>query len=132
MTLIERSKALRDYIESAGPVVWGESDCCAFPAKWIERVTGKRVPYPKYTTREEAHTLMAKSGGSLVRLCERWLAPLNLPLAIDPQLGDVGVIRLSDKDVGVIFCQGGIAAWRCEQQGVAFIRPYNVLAAWAV
>jgi hypothetical protein len=132
VTPTERSQALREYIESAGPVVWGESDCCAFPAKWIERVTGKRVHYPRYTTREEAHALIAKSGGSLVRLVERFLAPLRLSPAADPQLGDVGVIRLSDRDVGVIFCHGGIAAWRCEQQGVAFLRPHNVLAAWQV
>lgn len=129
MTPDERAAALRKYMDDAGPVVWGESDCCAWPLRWAEKSTGKRFPLPRYSSRAEAEALVSRAGG-LPALAESILSAL-MPTST-PICGDVGVVKLSDRDVGVIFCGNGLAAWRCEQRGAIFIRPKTVLAAWSV
>lgn len=131
LTRAARLQQYFDAVAAVPPVVWGESDCCSWPAKWVEREIGKAVALPRYTTQQEAHALIAAAGG-LARLAAQVLAPLNLASVTTPSLGDIGVIALSDRDMGVIFCASGHAALRKDKGGVLFIRPTKILAAWAV
>lgn len=127
----DREAMLRAYMEAAGPVVWGESDCCAFVAGWIAIATGRTLRLPKYASQDEALALI-KAAGGLVPLCERVLAPLHLAPTATPGLGDIGVVRLSIGDRGAIFAADGIALLRREPAGCVFMRPKTILAAWAV
>ena len=135
MTLqADRAARLTAYVEAAAeaPVVWGESDCSAWPARWVSQELDRPVPLPPYASRAEAHALIAGAGG-LVNLWRRAAVRLGLPETAEPQLGDVGVIRLSDRDVGGIFAHGGIVLLRTDT-GVKPLqpRPQFIVAAWSL
>ncbi|MPZ58431.1 MAG: hypothetical protein GEU91_18450 [Rhizobiales bacterium] len=88
------------------------------------------MPLPRYHTQAEAHALIAQAGG-LTELVTKGLAGM-LSETESPQLGDIGVIRLSANDVGAIFCDGGIAALRTEPHGTIYLKPATILKAWVV
>jgi hypothetical protein len=127
----ERAERLRAYFDKSGPVVWGESDCCAWPAKWIELVRGEPILLPAYRSRNEALKIIGAAGG-LLPLAEQILMPLRLSATDEPELGDVGVIRLSDRDVGAIFAEHGIALWRSEPAGAVGLMKPKILKAWTI
>lgn len=129
-TRAERLQAFVKASESE-PVVWGTTDCCAWPAQWVKDEAGRTLALPAYKSRDEAQALI-KAAGSLIAVIAPVMADAGFATTDFPVLGDVGVIALSDRDVGVIFAEGGYAVWRGEPRGSAFIKPRNVLAAWTI
>lgn len=128
-----RAERLGAYIKSLGPVVWGESDCCAFVAKWIAMERHAEIALPAYSNWKEASALIASSGG-LVAMVSPMLASAGLFETSAPQLGDIGVVALSEHHVGAIFCDHGIAVLRAEPHNTFFLRPREryILKSWAV
>lgn len=127
MTRAERLQAFVKAAE-AEPIVWGKTDCCSWPAQWVKDETGRALSLPTYKSRDEAQALI-RTAGSLLAIIDPIMA--GFARTDVPVLGDVGVIALSDRDVGVIFAEGGFAVWRGDR-GSAFIKPRNVLAAWTI
>lgn len=131
--MIDRAARLRAYVsETAGrPVMWGADDCCAWPARWIEREAGVTLALPAYDSAETAAAVIA-AGGGLVDLVGGVLAEVGINEAGSPELGDVGIIRTGRFGlVGVIFAAGGAVYWR-EAQGVTVLIPRVVEIAWRV
>jgi hypothetical protein len=125
------------YAEAAfvQPMVWGESDCTAWARGWVESVIGRRMPLPGWRSREEAQRHIGKAG-SLVALWSEALDAFGLAEQFqDPQPGDVGIIdtHLAGQ-IGGIFLNHGIFAWRAEPMGVRLIRPRprTIVKVWAI
>ncbi|HEV7436858.1 MAG TPA: hypothetical protein VGO22_18640 [Pseudorhizobium sp.] len=115
------------------PMVWGESDCTMWPARWIEQARGVTLTIPKWESREKAHALM-ENAGSLVALWDQVLDG-HLFETGAPEAGDVGVIESHlHGEAGGIFLDGGYFAWRAEPQGYRILHPRQntVLKAWAI
>ncbi|MGP9819172.1 DUF6950 family protein [Salinarimonas sp. NSM] len=114
------------------PWTWGVNDCCAWPAAWVRTETGSALDLPRYTTEAEARTLMA---GGLEPLWDN--AMLSVPGARrsygSPEIGDVGLLRLSIGVVGAIWSNGGYAYIRTTAglRGLAPREP-AIVAAWHV
>ena len=128
-----RAELLRAHIDAVARKVpeIGVDDCGPWVVQWIEKACGKRVVYPVYHTPEEAYALAAAAGG-LVPFVDPMLTAIGLSEAFEPGLGDVGIVRLSDRDTAVIFVGYGHCAIRGERMGVTFLRPAEVLKAWIV
>lgn len=129
MTRAERLQAFVKAAENE-PIVWGKTDCCSWPTQWVKEETGCALALPIYRSRDEAQALI-KRAGSLLAIVDRLMAGAGFGKTDFPVLGDVGVVALSDRDVGVIFAEGGFAVWRGDR-GSAFIKPRKVLAAWTI
>lgn len=126
---------LNAFILESGsrPVVWGESDCTAWPRRWVETVRGRRIALPPWSSREEAHALIAKAG-SLEALWSPALSRFGLvENFMAPECGDVGIIetRIAGQ-VGVIFLHETLAAWRAEPAGVRALRPRHIVKVWSI
>ncbi|WP_026618344.1 hypothetical protein M728_000389 [Ensifer sp. WSM1721] len=124
---------LRTFVEEAqeSESVWGVSDCTRWAADWVEQVHGRSLELPRWSSREEAHQLIA-AAGSLEALWSRSLADFRLFETGRPQLGDVGVIDTGRYgQVGGLFLHGEYFAWRAET-GVAFLVPRIIVKAWSV
>lgn len=126
---------LREHVHAAEgrPVTWGDDDCTMWAAHWFKRVHGVRLNLAVYSSREEAHALIAKAG-SLVSLWSSALDGRLFERYGEPELGDVGVIesRLFGQ-VGGIFGDDGTFFWRSER-GTALLRPRptTIIKAWAI
>lgn len=137
MTKDDLEATLQSFVhESADtPVVWGESDCTSWVAKWIESVHGRPVKRPPWTSQNEARRLIIKAG-SLLALWQQVLDDFGLvETFIDPQPGDVGLIDThSAGPVGGIFLQHGTFAWRAEPAGARIILPrrQTIIKTWAI
>lgn len=110
--------------QSSGPMVWGETDCTAWPAKWVESVTGINPLPMTWDSKEEAHAII-QMFGSLAQLWELALEDSHLLEGYgEPAAGDVGVIdtHLCDQ-VGGIFLAHRTFAWRAEGVGYRLLRP---------
>jgi hypothetical protein len=125
------------YAEEAfeQPMVWGDSDCTAWARAWVESVTGRRIRLPKWSSRDEAVDRIEKAG-SLEALWSGALDAYGLPEQLrEPQPGDVGIIdtHLAGQ-IGGIFLNHGIFAWRAEPAGVRLIRPRprTIVKVWAI
>lgn len=110
-------------------VTWGKDDCTSFAAGWVELATGVKLERTPFTSREEAHKLIAQRG-SLLTI---WAAALaDFPETWEPSIGDVGVIETHKYgQVGCIFSSDGIALWRTDR-GVSIIRPRGFVKAWSI
>lgn len=127
-----RADRLRAHIEAAaGEPVIGVDDCGPWVARWIELETGRPLAFPLYTTRDQGYDLARRAGG-LVELVSPMMVEAGLWQSGVPQLGDVGIVRLSDRDTAVIFCGNGLAAIRDERCGVRYMRPRTILRAWSL
>lgn len=115
------------------PVVWGESDCTAYAAKWVELVTGRQVTkLASYSSREEAYSVI----NEFDRLSVIWdeaLEKIGIFERYDePQIGDVAIVRTADfGDIGVIVANNGACLVRTEN-GTRFMRPRSFIKVWAV
>ena len=118
------------------PVVWGQSDCSTWPARWVADITERDVTYPAYASREQADEAIAAAGGldALWRMvaAEVGLAAIALP-AEEPELGDIGLVRTRAFGVvGGVFGRG-VFFWRADPGVRALtIRPSTLVAAWRV
>jgi len=115
--------------------VYGVDDCSAWPAQWVANVTGKALDLPVYHSRAEAEAMMDDAGG-LVPIWDRVLSPAGIgPRSGFPRFGDIGVIEtFGFRDVGVIFCELGSAAWRAHRGGIQFLAPrhHTIRKVWAI
>lgn len=132
---MERAELLKAFIESWKdvPVIWGESDCTAYAAKWVEIATGCAVPrLADYSSRDEALELISRYGG-LLALWDEALAQAGIfENHYEPQLGDVAIVRTADHgDVGVIIANDGACILRTET-GTRFLRPRAFEKVWAL
>ncbi|TWF53271.1 DUF6950 family protein [Neorhizobium alkalisoli] len=125
------------YAEAAfeQPTIWGESDCTAWARAWVESVRGRRMALPAWRSREEAQAHIAKAG-SLAALWSGALSKYGLHERFDePQAGDVGIIDTHFAgQIGGIFLNHGIFAWRAEPTGARLLRPRprTIVKVWAV
>lgn len=132
---MERAVLLKAFIEGWKdvPVVWGESDCTAYAAKWVEIVTGSPVArLADYSSKDEALEIIAQYGG----LLSLWDAALEragiYENHLEPELGDVALVRTADHgDVGVIIANNGACILRTET-GTRFLRPRSFVKVWAL
>ena len=122
--------SLDEYIQEYEdkPCIWGEDDCTAWAAHWVERNHGVNLTLPKYSSRQEANELI-HNAGSLISLWQDALCGI-LRMKGEPEHGDVGIIETqSFGQVGVIFTHGGYAAWR-SLNSVSFITPRDIKGVW--
>ncbi len=129
----DTAKDLKRFIDEAQDQLcdWQSSDCSHWPARWVERIHGKKLELPHWGSREEAHALIAEAG-SLEQLWSEALFVFGLRECGVPQLGDVGIIQTARfGQVGGIFIAGGYFAWRAET-GVIYLTPRQIVKAWAI
>jgi hypothetical protein len=125
------------YAEAAmeQTTVWGESDCTAWSRKWVETTLGRRMSLPKWSSREEAIVHIERAG-SLVNLWSKALDSFGLfERYDDPQPGDVGILNTHYAgQIGGIFLNHGIFAWRAEPVGARLLRPRQrtIVKVWAL
>lgn len=131
-----RGEMLREFVGQLEnrPVTWGRDDCCAFPARWIEKCTGVEPPFPTYDTEDEARMLIAQAGGlhSMWSEVAHKIGFLSCPY--EPKLGDVGLVfTRACGVVGGVFGTNGVFMWRSEP-GVRMLpwRPRAIVAMWDV
>ncbi len=127
---MSRRDRLRAYVEaSQGEPVIGKDDCGPWVANWISQETGIQIEFPAYSERVDGYAMAAKAGGFV-----KFVAPLmsDFYTTVAPALGDVGIIKLSDRETAVIFGTDGIALLRGERRGVLPLRPSKILRAWAL
>lgn len=123
---------LCDFIERAsGDCVWGVSDCCTWPAKWLQEAHGLQIKIPRYSSEEDAMA-MVSIAGSLRDLCGPILERAGCYETGYPRYGDVGIVQLSKSQVAVIFVDNGIAYWRATKGAIAIHARKNIVAAWSV
>lgn len=129
-----RDERLREFLESALTTlfVWGKSDCCTFVLGWVEQETRRKISVPPYDTEDAAYRLITAAGG-LVELLRPIASSANLSECSNPEPGDVGVIRLGEREFCAIFVHGGIAVVRTvEAWRFLPTRPKDVLAVWSM
>ncbi|RKE84598.1 hypothetical protein [Rhizobium sp. AG855] len=127
---------LKPYLDAAAdqPMVWGESDCTMWVARWIELVRGERLHMPQWKSRDEAHALIA-AAGSLLSLWDDVLARAGIFETGQTEAGDIGVILTHQYgQCGGIFLDGGYFAWRAEPAGYRMLHPRarTILKAWSI
>lgn len=132
---MERAELLKSFIEGWKnvPVIWGENDCTAYAAKWVEMSTGCAVPrLADYSSQSEALELIGQYG-SLLAIWDEALAQAGIfENHFEPKLGDVALLRTADHgDVGVIIANDGTCILRTDT-GTRFLRPRTFLKVWAV
>ncbi len=136
MTGTGRADRLQAFIEATAgePAVWGRdgSDCTSWPTKWVEGERGIRLPLPAYSSEEEGRALIEARGG-LEPLWRGALADAGIYETSNPQLGDVGLVRMSWGASGCIFGLAGIAFFR-GRIGVSALGPRRntIIAAWSI
>lgn len=132
----QRLKAFLDRLVDV-PVTWGRDDCSAAPALWLGEELQVRIDLPAYSTREEAHALIAACEGGLVGLWDRHLPFLHERIGT-PQPGDIGIIPtnphgpMAGMPMGVICGTPGVALRRHATHGWAPIAPRLYLKVWAL
>jgi hypothetical protein len=125
------------YVEAAKdePMVWGESDCTAWPRRWVEAFHGRRMALPAWSSREEAVAHIERAG-SLERLWSDALDEYGLFERFHPpRAGDVGIIHTHlAGPVGGIFLNHGLFAWRATPCGVRMLLPREktIIKVWAL
>ena len=133
---MSRGERLLAFIEAelGKPVVWGAngSDCSSWPKRWVERELDIRLPIPSYYDEEGARALMAEAGG-LVNIWNDVLGRAGLCSTLEPQVGDVGVLRTMHGQSGCIFDGHGHAFVR-GSNGPTILGPgkKTILAAYAI
>lgn len=124
---------LEDFINSYNKkdVVWGDDDCTAWAAKWVEIATGNRIELPPYQTQKQAHDIIDQAGG-LVELVNQYLG-FSYEYG-EPELGDIAVIETARSGlVTVIMLQNYAAVWRGNTGVKAFrVRPNHIKAYWKI
>lgn len=114
------------------PVIWGETDCSSAPALWVaEEKQVLHIPLPKWSSRDEAHALIAKGGG-LVNLWDEALSGILFERSGNPQIGDVGIIDTRVHGPMGVICFEYQAIRRHEERGWAWITPRDYLKVWAL
>jgi hypothetical protein len=131
---VTRADTLLAFLEEwqDKPIVWGESDCSAWPALWFRIATGDSVLLPAYSARGEAVRHIVRAG-SLVALWRASLADTRA-YEIEPEearLGDVGVIEMSDGPKGFIFANAEFGYVKAEI-GILPLPARHIVAAWRV
>lgn len=119
------------------PFIWGESDCTAWPAAWIEAEHGRPVARPYWHSEAEAMRLIAEAGSLDALWCDV-LSGFGLRRGEaweTPEIGDVGIIdtRLAGQ-VGGMFLNHGNFIWRGDPFGTRMIhaRRHTIVAFWKV
>lgn len=123
-------RSLFDYIQAAEtrPFLWGNFDCCLFPAGAIESMTGydpAAIFRGTYSTEEEASEMLEQASG-MQGMAASMLEPIGL-VTIPPayaQRGDIGCLSLSFQqglitEVGAVCIGGSFAV--LEQRGLRSI-----------
>lgn len=134
LTRAERLKAfIKPFFEQ--PVVWGESDCSSWPAKWLATELNLPAIPHRYSDRDGALAYINERGG-LLGLWDDWLAEQGISERFgEPQLGDVAIIdtRLYGH-IGGICADRGVLLLRSEGRvGVSFFGPVRkFVKVWAV
>lgn len=131
-----RAERLNAFIEAAAgvPAVWGRdgSDCTSWPTRWVETLRDLRLPLPHYDSEAEGRAMLEEAGG-LEPLWRDVLGRAGIYETWDPQLGDVGLVRMSWGASGCIFGLAGVAFIR-GRVGVHALGPRRkeIIATWSV
>lgn len=132
---MNRAAALDDYLraQEGRAFDWGDSNCCHFPAGWVEVREGRNPMQglPSTPTRAAARRLVRELGGSLQ---EAWTCRMNAE-ATSPklaQIGDIVLVALSEGTKAVGIC-AGIAALCLDESGARRrVSMDRAIAAWRV
>ena len=136
MGLKEDREALNAHIEQVHQqdVVWGKNDCTSWVSDWITKKTGKQVNGPKFSSSDEAKTIIEQEG-SLANVWSKYLADLRFyevdkPLSEELSYGDILVFETQlFGQCGGIVTTDGIVAWR-STQSIHFIKPRIIIRGW--
>lgn len=84
---------LTSYIQSTGGegYTYGFSDCAPWVARWVERATGRKVPFPMYRSRKQSLQVVKDAGG-MTALFSDLAAQVGLKATLAPQRGDIGLL----------------------------------------
>ncbi|WP_149746730.1 hypothetical protein [Rhizobium sp. RU35A] len=135
MTILDE---LTSFLEESAdvPLVWGQSDCTAWSAAWVERATGCRIVMPEWSSRDEAMEYIA-GAGSLANLWSDIIDDDDSGVLMDghgePSAGDVGIIETHlAGQVGGVFLNHRNFAWRGDAGGFRIIRPrlHTIVKFW--
>lgn len=128
-TEAELAAFLRDG--ASQPFAWGVCDCCLWATGWVAERTGID-PAPDlrgaYATELGAARHVAREGGFL----EMWrmrMARAGFAETDDPQMGDVGVVRLSSGLTAAVRTRIG---WATKGQAGIVVTPGVAAVAWRV
>lgn len=83
--------------QTALPFIWRDSDCFRLPGAWVERLTGVVLPWPEYSTEEEALELVRQAGGATA-LADSMLAAVGWEPVLAPSVGAVAVIPVVSRE----------------------------------
>ncbi|WP_416066115.1 DUF6950 family protein [Rhizobium sp. ZK1] len=116
----------------------GGDDCLTFPASWVERVSGIDPADEfrgTYSTCQEAQRILDFHGGNLA-LMERQLSPIKAKRILEPDTGDIGLIKAMTGETFEDQAEALIGAirfgplWACiHPSGVRAIKA-EFVAAW--
>jgi hypothetical protein len=116
---------------AAQPFVWGQCDCCLWPASWILLQTGvdpAAALRGSYSTRAGAYRLIMRAGG-LQPLARSLAATAGLPETTDPLPGDVGLVFTGERLALAIKTRVG---WACKSQKGIVAGLFPMVVAWRV
>lgn len=123
---------LDEWLRSAPAHVYGQSDCCLWPAAWVEHVTG-RHPAPEmlgaYHDAEGCKRIVETAGG-VVAVMQSFALRAGLEPTQTPQRGDIGTVIIPGLTQLGAICTGAKWAVLCPK-GV-LIRKFEWLGAWRV
>lgn len=132
---MSRAERLQAYIDAtSGRPIIGTDDCGPWVMRWVSAETNENIKLPSYKTRDAGYAIARKAGG-LVKLADQLFSPFAIERCwSEPELGDVAVVKLSDRETAAIFCAGGIVALRGERSGVMFLKPKqeHILRTWSI
>ena len=109
-----------------GAFVWGQRDCCIWPADFVRAATGIDPAEGwrgAYSTAWEARKIITREGGLLTVWRNR--------MADFAAGSDVGVALVSGRRMGGLMA-GGFFYALAEQGGVLMTRDFTLLAGWAI
>jgi hypothetical protein len=129
-----RAERLRQFCADleGEPVIWGASgnDCCSFAASWIRLETGLTPRMPDYHDEDGARRLLLES--DMRQLWADALEPIGIRETFEPQIGDVGLVRLAIGLTGCIVLTHGRVALRARETFTYMLPRQPLVAAYAV
>lgn len=114
---------------------WGRSDCAIVLADYVLDLTGKDGAAHlrgRYTTRAGCNRVSGFVRRGLVSVVGECAANVGLSPCEDPQRGDIGVLKFTERAVAGAICLGGDRWALKSPEGLMTVTRPNVVAAWSV
>lgn len=98
------------------PFKWGSTDCFLSVLDHVEFATGRQLQArPRYSNALGAQRILQRWGG-FEAYCSMVMAQLGCPTTVNPERGDVGLVRLPDVGLTMCLCIGELWAARGDHE----------------